>query len=99
MPGLKNAGNGQFLRKNDVAQLVDCFFFFAFGVLELLNAVEHLAEVAGRINGDLSPTLTPSFRASSIPRTADSPSRSSLPNLMNFAAESLSLPAEDRCRE
>ena len=28
--------------------------------------------------------LTPSFRASSIPSTVDSPSRSSLPNLMNF---------------
>src|SRR6266850_2208003 len=51
MAGLKNAGDSQFFRKNHIAQFVDCFFlFFALRVLQFLNGVEDLAEIARRIN-------------------------------------------------
>src|SRR6266550_7597053 len=51
MARLKNAGDSQFFRKNYIAQFVDgFFFFFALRVLQFLNAVEDLAEIARRIN-------------------------------------------------
>ena len=54
MTGLKNAGDGQFLRQDHVAQLVDSFFFLvALRVLQFLNGIQDLAEITGRINCDL----------------------------------------------
>ena len=54
MTGLVDAGDGQFLWQNHVAQFVDCFLFFCpFCVFEFLNSIENLAEVPGRINGEL----------------------------------------------
>ena len=51
MAGLENPGDSQLFRENHVAQFVDCFlFFFALRILKFLNAVEDLAEIAGRIN-------------------------------------------------
>src|ERR1043166_1350092 len=52
MTGLENAGNGEFLRQNHIAQFIDGLFFLrALRVLEFLNSVEDLAEVTGRIDG------------------------------------------------
>ena len=46
MAGLVNAGDGQLLRKNDVAQLVDGFFLLvAFCILEFLQAIENSAKI------------------------------------------------------
>ena len=54
MTGLKNAGDGQFLRENHVAQFVDrFFFFFALGVFQFLNAIENLTKITRRIDRDL----------------------------------------------
>ena len=51
MTGFENAGDGQFLRQNYVAQFIDRFFFFVvLRVLQFLNAVQDLAEITGRIN-------------------------------------------------
>ncbi len=51
MAGLENPGDSQLFRENHVAQFVDRFlFFFALRILKFLNAVEDLAEIAGRIN-------------------------------------------------
>ena len=52
--GLKNTGDGEFFRENHLSQLVDCFFlFFALGVLQFFNAVEHLTKITRRIDGYL----------------------------------------------
>src|SRR5262249_40917504 len=54
MASLKNAGDSQLFRKNHIAQFLDgVFLFFALGVLQFLNAVEDLAEIAWRINCNL----------------------------------------------
>src|SRR6266508_240952 len=54
MTGLKDAGNSQFFRQDDVTQLVDrLFFFVSLGILEFFDAVEDLAKIAWRIDRDL----------------------------------------------
>ena len=64
MTSLKNAGDSQFFREDDVAQLVDRFFFFvALRVFEFLNAIEDLAKIAGRIDGELVTDAQPAVFA------------------------------------
>jgi len=54
MTGLKNAGDSQLFRENYIAQFVDRFpLFFALCVLQLLNAVQNLAEITRRIDCEL----------------------------------------------
>src|SRR5262249_27046475 len=51
MAGCKNSDARELFRKNPVAQFVDgFFFFFALGVLQFLNAVQDLTEIARRVN-------------------------------------------------
>ena len=60
MAGLENAGDGQFLRQNNIAQFVDRFLLFlALRVLEFFNAIENFAEIARRIDGDLVADIDP----------------------------------------
>src|SRR6266481_2426740 len=53
MTGLKNPGNRQFLRQDDIAQLVDrLFFFVSLGIFQFFDAIENLSKIARRIDGE-----------------------------------------------
>ena len=60
MSSFVNAGDGQFLWQNNIAQLVDRFFLLiTFRVLEFFDAFENFAEVTWRIDGDLVADIDP----------------------------------------
>src|ERR1700730_4904297 len=51
---LEDAGDGQIFWQNNLAQFIERFLFIgALGGLEILNLVENLSEIAGRINSQL----------------------------------------------
>ena len=53
MTSLKNPGHRQFLRQDDIAQLVDrLFVFVSLGIFQFLDAIENLSKIARRIDGD-----------------------------------------------
>ena len=101
MPGLENSGDGQLFWQNDIAQLVDGrFLFVALGVLESLNPVEDLSEIARRINGQLVADTDLQFARDVDPEHDRFAVEIQLPLLNELlAAARRSPPVLGRCRE